>query len=75
MYSFAQIFLEALIIPLRALPKEITGDLPLMFMFINLKKQKQKIHNSDYFTECKATVGLLLLLIIVVLFSLSLIPS
>ena len=56
MYSFAQIVLDALILPIHAVLKVITGNLLLLFKFIiKNKKHKHKIHNSDYFNKCKET--------------------
>ena len=44
MYSFAQIVLDALIVPIHAVLKEITGKLLLLFKFIiKNKKHKHKI--------------------------------
>ena len=48
MYSFAQIVLDSLIIPIHAVLKEITGNLLLLFKFIiKNKKHKHKIHNTQ----------------------------
>ena len=44
MYSFAQIVLDALIVPIHAVLKEITGKLLLLFKYIiKNKKHKHKI--------------------------------